>query len=52
MASGIEAALVLPVVAMSRATGTVSGQPQSLAHGVDDPHVRLVRDERVEVLGG
>ena len=49
VASGMEAAEVLPVSAMSRATTTSLGQLELLDHRVDDPHVRLVRDEGVEV---
>ena len=52
IARGIDAAEVLPVSTMSRATATRSGQLELLDHGVDDPQVRLVRDEDVEVVGG
>ena len=45
MASGMEAAEVLPWRAMSRATTTDGGQLEGAEHGVGDPHVGLVRDE-------
>ena len=42
---------MLPASAMSRAMMTFSGKFQLLGHLVDDPHVRLVRDEGREVVG-
>ena len=48
----MEAAEVLPCSAMSRAIDDVLGQLHRPRHRVDDAHVRLVRDEDVEVVDG
>ena len=50
-ASGIEADDVLPCVSMSRRDRDADGQFQRLHQRLDDAQVRLVRNERAELLG-
>lgn len=52
MASGIDAADVLPVVSMSLATGTLVGQTEIRFHQGVDPGIGLMGHKDLDVLEG